>query len=51
MCDPADVVCHHRASHPRLTGVVVVRLALLITGRRVFWILSLTPERPKSPPD
>jgi hypothetical protein len=35
MYQAANVVCYHRASHPWLTGVFLVRLALLITGRRV----------------
>ena len=43
------IVRHHRASHHWLANVVLLRLALLITGRPRFWMLSPTPERPKSP--
>src|SRR5687768_9720744 len=32
-----------------LANVVLVRPTLLITWRRVFWMLSPTPERAKSP--
>jgi hypothetical protein len=51
MCQAANIVCHHRTSHTWLTNVVLVRLAVLITGRRIFYMLSPTLERPESPPD
>jgi hypothetical protein len=46
---PADVVCH-RARLPT-TGSPTLSSSgrLLITERRVFWMLRPAPERPKSP--
>jgi len=35
MCQSANLVCHHRASHHWLANAVLLRLALLITGRRI----------------
>jgi hypothetical protein len=49
MCQAANVVCHYRASHPLLTGVVLVHLALLITSASGLATLIPTLERPKSP--
>jgi hypothetical protein len=49
MCQPAGIIRHHRASPPWLANVVLIRLALLITGRPRFSMLSSTLERPKSP--
>jgi hypothetical protein len=31
-CEPANVVCHYRASHHWLANVVLFRLALLIAA-------------------